>query len=372
MNYHLILTDECNLCCTYCRGRIGTQNKGETDTQNLAEDVPVDLSYDLETLATFLSRDPNPSVTFYGGEPLLRADLIASIMDRIPRARYLLHTNGILLDRLTPSALNRIDGISVSLDGPQRITDRYRGKGTYRKVLQNIDLIQARGFHGELIARMTVPVGSDVGDAVRYLAQNEDHSFRSIHWQLDADFSFPEGEDDFRSWIQEIYNPGIRGLIGDWVERMRQTGEVLRWYPFIDPLQDMLLGRTSRLRCGCGHKSYGILTNGAIVPCPLMVGIKKYYAGHISSAYPHTLPDYTVGGRCTDCQIRDFCGGRCLYSSLMGYWPEEQKDLICETVHVLHLGLQEALPQVQAFLNQGVIGYADLEHPRFEGCEIIP
>jgi len=36
--------------------------------------VNLDLLYD------FLKKDPNPILTFYGGEPLLRADLIKKIV----------------------------------------------------------------------------------------------------------------------------------------------------------------------------------------------------------------------------------------------------------------------------------------------------
>jgi uncharacterized protein len=371
LNYHVILTDECNLCCSYCRGRVG--NDGENAAEVLLDDeVPIELSYSLDTLAGFLARDAHPSVTFYGGEPLLRPDLVTAIMDRIPAATYLLHTNGVLLDQLPDSAIHRIHAISVSLDGPEEVTDRNRGVGVYRRVLQNLQALQRRGFAGELIARMTVPVGTDIYHMVRYLFRNADHSFSSLHWQLDADFSGEGEQEEIRSWIEEQYNPGIRALIRDWVEEMRQTGSVWRWYPFIDPFQDMLLGRNSLLRCGCGHASYGILTNGAIVPCPLMVGMKEYYAGHIASAHPCDLPTYPIGGRCTACQIRDFCGGRCLYANLMGHWSEERKDLVCRTVQTLHDGLQEVLPEVRTLLERGVIRYSDFDHPRFEGCEIIP
>jgi uncharacterized protein len=372
LNYHIILTDECNLCCTYCRGRIGEDGVDSAAALPLDDDIPLSLAYDLDTLVSFLARDPNPSVTFYGGEPLLRPDLITAIMERMPQVKYLLHTNGTLLDRLALPVLHRLQSISISLDGPESSTDRHRGTGTYRRVLQNICSAREGGYTGEFIARMTVTVGTDIGAAVRYLARNEDHSFSSIHWQLDADFSRESIEEDFQFWTENSYNPGIRELIQYWVEIMRSTGKVPRWYPFIDPLQDLIFGRKSPLRCGCGHQSYGILTNGAIVPCPLLVGVKEHYIGHIATTHPSRLPKNAVGGRCTKCPIRDFCGGRCLYSSIMGHWSEARKNLICGTVRNLHDGLQEVLPEVRKLIDEGTIGYHDFDHPRYEGCEIIP
>jgi uncharacterized protein len=372
LNYHLILTDQCNLCCSYCRGRVGEEHDPSTSTLLLDDDIPLDLAYDLDTLARFLLRDPNPSLTFYGGEPLLRPDLITAIMDRIPKAKYLLHTNGTLLHLLPSSALERIHAISVSIDGPEALTDMYRGRGTYRRVMENLRMVREKGFRGEIIARMTISEGTGIAGAVRYLAGNPDFSFSSIHWQLDADFSPENAWNDFRSWIRDDYNPGILNLIRYWVEVMKTSGKVLRWYPFIDPLQDMILGKKSLLRCGCGQVNYAILTNGAIVPCPLMVGMKEYYAGHIASIQPGSLCKFPIGGKCKDCGIRDFCGGRCLYSHVMGCWSEEQKILICETVFNLHKGLQEALPEVRRLIDEGILECHDFDHPKFEGCEIIP
>jgi uncharacterized protein len=372
LNYHLVLTDRCNLCCSYCRGRVGEENDVSWGALVLDDEMPLEFNCDLDTLASFLSADPNPSVTFYGGEPLLRSDLIAAIIEYIPDVKYLLHTNGTLLDRLPNPVLNRMDAISVSLDGPETITDRHRGIGTYRKVMQNVRALRGRGFCGEIIARMTVSPGNSIGSAVRYLSLNSDFSFSSIHWQLDADFSRETAGVDFRSWIQDRYNPQIRELIQYWVNMIRITGTVPRWYPFIEPMQDMILGNKSLLRCGCGHESYGILTNGAVVACPLMVGMKEYYVGHIASTRPKKLPKYVIGGRCAKCRIRDFCGGRCLYAHLMGHWSDERKKLICETVFNLQEGLEEAMPEVKSLLNKGIIGYHDLDHRKFEGCEIIP
>jgi len=44
----------------------------------------------------------------------------------------------LLLDRLYPSIINRFSTILVSLDGREGLTDANRGKGTYRKVMENI------------------------------------------------------------------------------------------------------------------------------------------------------------------------------------------------------------------------------------------
>lgn len=339
---------------------------------DIDESLPSDLEYDLGILYRFLENDPAPTVTFYGGEPLLKQDLIETIMDNAPISRFMIHTNGTLLDRLSPEYVNRFSTILVSLDGREELTDGHRGAGTYRKVMGNLRNIRAAGFSGELIARMTVTEDTDIVDEVTFLSDNPDFSFTSIHWQLDAGFADDLSRQTFASWVKECYNPGIRTLIRRWMTIIKETGSIPRWYPFIDPTDDLLNGRPSLLRCGSGHSNYSIMTDGHIAPCPIMIGMRQYYLGHISRTRPADLQRIAIGGECAKCRIRDFCGGRCLYSHIM--YPEynEVKDLVCGTVKNLHTALIGILPEVRLMIADGVLSPGDFSHEKYNGCEIIP
>ena len=55
---------------------------------------------------------------------------------------FMIQTNGLLLDKLEPKYVNRFHTILVSIDGEEALTDYYRGKGTFRKVIDNIKLIK--------------------------------------------------------------------------------------------------------------------------------------------------------------------------------------------------------------------------------------
>ena len=88
MHLTLHLTNRCNLACRYCYQRHG------------GEDM------DFETAAAAIDRlatGNNPGVIFFGGEPLLRKDLILRVIDRCEarepnRFHYKVTTNGTLLD----------------------------------------------------------------------------------------------------------------------------------------------------------------------------------------------------------------------------------------------------------------------------------
>ena len=374
MYFHLILTDDCNLCCSYCRAK-AFQDLDESESEQaliIDEGLPVEPDYDLTVLNDFLRKDPSATLTFYGGEPLLRADLIERIVRDAPVRRFMMQTNGILLDRLPSEILNRFATVLVSLDGSRELTDANRGSGVYDRVMGNIRKIRAKGYTGELIARMTITENTDIVGAVGHLALNPDFSFPSIHWQVDANFAGDYSLRRFGEWVQSIYNPGIRTLVDHWVDHMGARGEVLRWYPFLDPMEDLLLGRESRLRCGSGYTNYSIMTDGSIGPCPVMIGMSQYYVGHISRSHPLELAEVPIRGECLDCGILTFCGGRCLYSNITQPWGKDGRRLVCGTVENLRDVLTGALPRVQNLIRDGIINAGDFAHEKFNGCEIIP
>src|SRR4030043_36400 len=82
---------------------------------------PPELNFSLDLLYSFLQKDPAPKLTFYGGEPLLRADLIDRIVREAPVKQFMIQTNGLLLDRLTPEITSHFSTILVSLEGREEL-----------------------------------------------------------------------------------------------------------------------------------------------------------------------------------------------------------------------------------------------------------
>jgi len=142
------LTERCNLRCRYCVFS-GRYKYARIHGSN-------DMSFDIAKKAVdyFLSRSRGNSndiaaITFYGGEPLLKIDLIKGIVDYVKKigefdnCRFSLTTNGTLLHKeIVDYFIKNKLSILVSLDGPKEIHDRYRvyqnGKGTFDIILQNL------------------------------------------------------------------------------------------------------------------------------------------------------------------------------------------------------------------------------------------
>jgi uncharacterized protein len=124
----LLTTLKCNLKCSYCSLGVGEVLGSQTE-----------LKYDIDQLAAFVDTHlagKEVYVTFYGGEPTLNRDMMDEVMRRFPQFRYQLQTNGTLLDSLPDWMLHRLSNILVSIDGGERTTDGYRGRGVWRQVLK--------------------------------------------------------------------------------------------------------------------------------------------------------------------------------------------------------------------------------------------
>jgi putative peptide-modifying radical SAM enzyme len=375
MFFHVILTTDCNLQCRYCFGETMDDFDEDFGDFELDYSLPKKANYDIEYLNQFCKKDPDCVVTFYGGEPLLNIDALKQIMDRVEAKHFMIQTNGQLLDRLEPQYVNRFHTILVSIDGQEELTDYYRGKGIFRKVIDNLKLITKNGFKGELIARVTVMEKTDIYKQITWLLDNDEFSFSSVHWQLNAGFW---GNDysrrDFKRWSQESYMPGVDRLARFWVDQMAERGVVLRLYPLLGIAHSLLLEKEpSLMRCGGGWINYAIQTDGYIIPCPTMWGMKKYYLGHISEADPLKLDKIFVSDTpCKDCDILGVCGGRCLYANITKRWSDEAYGEVCQTVRGLVKAVEAELPRIRQLFQAGKISLSDFEYLKYNGCEIIP
>ncbi len=376
MFFHLLLTSDCNLQCKYCFGEsLDDFDEEFGDDIQIDYNLPRKANYSVEMLDQFVRKDPDCVLTFYGGEPLMYMEKLRQIMDGVTPKLYMMQTNGLLLDRLEPEYVNRFHTLLVSLDGEEALTDYYRGKGTFRKVIENLKLIRINGFKGELIARMTIMEQTDIEKQVKWLLHNDEFSFTSIHWQLNAGFW---GNDfkrrNFEEWTKTSYIPGVDAIVRYWVDQMEQTGKVLKLYPILGIANSLLHGETDALmRCGSGWINYSIQMDGQIIPCPTMWGMKAYYAGHIKDADPLKLPKLFVSQKpCSECKILGLCGGRCLYTNIVKRWPDDQYRKVCYTVEKLIESIQRELPRIQLLIHQGQLKLSDFDYVKFNGAEIIP
>ncbi len=143
-NITLIVTDRCNLRCDYCI------YSGNYHARHAWRDQ--DMSWEIAKKAmddyfAHCRKSERPTISFYGGEPLLNMKLITRA---IKYARsfdnetwFNITTNGTLLRGATADFLaeNRVR-LVVSLDGPRHLHDRYRknakGLPSWQTIIDNV------------------------------------------------------------------------------------------------------------------------------------------------------------------------------------------------------------------------------------------
>lgn len=145
----LEVTNGCNLNCSYC-----PVSGKYTATQYKKSDMDPEICFKaLEFFHTNSLNTETPYISFYGGEPLTRFDLIKKTVSFIRQKRdgdkycFSLTTNGTLLNREIVDFLVQYDfHINVSLDGPEHVHDRYRitrdGKGSFNAIKESLELIK--------------------------------------------------------------------------------------------------------------------------------------------------------------------------------------------------------------------------------------
>jgi radical SAM protein with 4Fe4S-binding SPASM domain len=216
---------------------------------------------------------------------------------------------------------------------------------------------------------------TDIKKQVKYLLDNPDFSFTSIHWQLNAGFW---GNDyqrrKFEEWTKTSYIPGVNRLVRFWVDQIQDNGNILKLYPILGIANSLLHEeKECLLRCGGGWINYAIQTDGYIIPCPTMWGMKEYYLGHIADANPLKLKQLFVNQKpCSQCAILGVCGGRCLYTNITKRWSDEAYSKVCHTVEQLVEAVKREIPIIQKLIRSKQIRLEDFDYLRYNGCEIIP
>ena len=144
LNTVIILNLDCNFACAYC---FEGDMKGKLYMSDETASCVIDF-----VKQQFTEDKTSMVIDFYGGEPLLSIPLIKSIsrdlqsfcQERGVSYSSTLVTNGSLFTKkvaedLVPLGL---EGIKITLDGPEHIHNRYRpfktGKGSFATIIRNI------------------------------------------------------------------------------------------------------------------------------------------------------------------------------------------------------------------------------------------
>ena len=141
------ITNECNLNCNGCYAKA------------LHSHIEEELND--EELERIVSEASDLGVSFFvvaGGEPFMRQTLL-DITEKYPEMIFLVFTNGLLIDDFVLDRLTEQKNVIplVSLEGFEEETDRRRGEGTYKRVVELMGQMKQRHMFFGVSLTLTQP-----------------------------------------------------------------------------------------------------------------------------------------------------------------------------------------------------------------------
>jgi len=323
-NLILLITEQCNLRCDYCYIRKVPRAMSRETAQQ---------SVDFLFAAAKASRDPL-SITFFGGEPLLKPALIEFIHDAATRrARqddreisFSMTTNATLVTERNAEMIARLRiGLRVSLDGIGDVQDRHRrtvdGKGSFSLIARNLDRI-ARLDAVSVRLTVTPDTAAQLPDSVRWLV---DRGFKSIsispvteaQWTTDSLGALLQAQRELHA-----LQPAAPVHISSVAKTSRALGAAgPRW------------------GCGAARGMAAVDAEGYLYPCHRFVGYFRngvaQRIGHVATGFDTARREYYIAANhsssrpgcghglftpqvareeraCGNCSLLSVCGSNCM------------------------------------------------------------
>ena len=139
------LTEKCNLACTHC------YQEGRTIKEMTLPEIKSTVRHLSDTIKQWSDSYGIPFVlgsSITGGEPFLRKDLpvvLKELADNHFNVSVL--TNGTLVDKEKARMLADlpVQGVQVSLEGPETIHEEIRGKGSFSSAMKGVERLLDSG-----------------------------------------------------------------------------------------------------------------------------------------------------------------------------------------------------------------------------------
>lgn len=306
----LVLTHRCNLRCRYC-------------FEHAYGDRASDLSFD-DARRSFDLFPPHGdlSVSFFGGEPLLRFDLIERIVaeaEAMARRRnvsvsFHLTTNGTLLSREIAAFLDEHRfSVIVSLDGDTATHDRLRG--AHAETMRGLAQLTGLGLAARTTLRSTF--------TAERLTLVERLAFLNalVRAGLAANVSVePVSLPPTHPLAITAANTGALAeeyhAAGQWMIAELRAGRRPVFFHFDKLAGRIALGSPAPTECGAGWHYVTVDPTGRLHACHREGAIIGSVRDGIDLGRARCWADNSLRAACERCWLRYVCGGGCRADSL--------------------------------------------------------
>ncbi|MBN1155525.1 radical SAM protein [candidate division KSB1 bacterium] len=340
-NTCLAITEDCNLNCSYCiysKSYPHTRNRSKKSMSRQVAELA------MEYFLKMTAETAEPSLTFYGGEPLMNFDLINYFVDRIhdrgKKCLFNMTTNGTLLDPDVVKFLVKNEiYLLISLNGQQKIHDKYRkfrnGGGSFYTIWDNINFIYHHypDYFVSHIGINCVLIPPFDLQGLRQFFNQAPISFLTLDVQSLDLYNSPKmsslltGEiiNSYNKQLKELYDVFIQRCInGDYLDKFILN---LCWnnYSFLADRNTTNLDelRFSTGQCIPGKLRMFIDSDGMLYPCERIyesVDIGDVYKGLNYGKILEILLDHYnyFYSFCKECWAQRFCS-KCILDAFSGH-----------------------------------------------------
>ncbi len=258
------LTERCNLKCRHCYQEGG---KIEELSQREIYRVIDEITAMLAAWHEAYGLDFSPSFNVTGGEPFLRSGFF-DILERMAQTGFEIYilSNGtcITLDMAQKIAALGVHGVQISLEGPEEIHERVRGRGTFAAALKGVQNLQQAGVKVSLnatISRMNAGYVKEMVELATELGVPRLGCSRLVPSGRGKDLLDDMlTRDETRDFYEGLLSMQVKGL-------EIVTGDPMATQMNAAAPADNEYGAIAAGGCAAGISGLTILADGTVTPC---------------------------------------------------------------------------------------------------------
>lgn len=268
-NAVLNLTDECTHRCKMCFVNFNPRRM----PFEVAEAAVKFVINNYKESQKFGENNNEPSIVFFGGEPLLEySSIIVPLVEKYgEQVHWSITTNGLLLDEDKVDFFRKHKvNILLSFDGDKYTQDLQRplknGAGSFDENVKTLSYFLLRYPYAEMRATVTK-------DSISHLYENflfaEKMGFASCDFVMDSRPEIEYTEEEIKELERQIDRISAhiisRLILGN--EPVIQFNNLIKAFTDIETLQREPHFNNGVWRCGMGTTSVGVAVDGKIYPC---------------------------------------------------------------------------------------------------------
>lgn len=314
----LNVTSGCNLACKYCfANTVQGRSAMSFDTARQAIDNMLGQSPEEEAY----------SIYFFGGEPLLKTNLVRKITEyayseieerREKKIRFLLNTNATLIDEEAIALFKEFDfKVTVSIDGPMAIHDAgrvdHKGKGSFLRVMEGVRALKELRIETNLRATFT-PQTENLTEVFSFF---EDQQLPYAYsFTLPVDYQGSQSDTRFRREQFKAIDRQLKGVMDLFYEKII-AGEAVYATGLMTDLATIRYKNKRSHGCEAGRKSITVDEQGNYFGCQNMIPYKETIIGTLETGVIEKRREKIRSKElrnipaCRQCPVRNLCAGGC-------------------------------------------------------------